>query len=323
MNPESRPFWPAARHRLSAWTGSWSRRLTSGRRGRWIGAAFLALSLIVIARVVIANWPLLASYEWQFRPAWLIGVVAFFILDLLLAGWAWHVLMRRLAHYDNFRRSLKICWSANLARRMPTPVWYIASRAVLYEAEGVSKVTTSLMSGLELAFFLTSGAVTTLLTLPFWVVTEGVAGAIGRSWLLLVALGFSLLLVHPRLLEKLLQWLGRRPPAEALRWRDTISWVALYVLTWVLGALVLLSVISLFQPVPLAQWPAVLGIWSLAGTISLAGAMTISGIGLREISLVLLLTPITPAPVALVIAILIRLIWFSGEMASALASFRL
>jgi uncharacterized membrane protein YbhN (UPF0104 family) len=51
--------------------------------------------------------------------------------------------------------------------------------------------------------------------------------------------------------------------------------------------------------------------------------MTISGIGLREISLVLLLTPITPAPVALVIAILIRLIWFSGEMASALASFRL
>jgi hypothetical protein len=133
----------------------------------------------------------------------------------------------------------------------------------------------------------------------------------------------SLLFIHPRLLEKL--WRRVRPeiPLERLRWQDTITWLAYYILTWVVGAMVLFSLLNLLYPVPFSELITVIGIWSLAGSISLAGALTISIIGVREISLTLLLTILVPAPIALLVAILIRVVWLLGEMLSALISLKL
>lgn len=300
-----------------------TQKLISGRRGKLLAFFFLAVSLALIGRVIWSNWPVLADYRWQIRPLWFLYIVLFFTIDLLLASWAWHLLVRRLAHYDNFRQSTKICWSSNLARRMPGPVWYIAGRAVLYEQVGVSKITTSLLSALELAFFLISGVVTTLLTSPFWALPNSLRSSGNQAALLGVGLILTLALVHPRILEWLWQKLGRQTPASHLRWRDTLVWLALYVIIWAVGALVLFSVVNLFHTTPTSQLLAIIGMWASAGSISLAGALTFSGMGLREISLTLLLTQLVPAPVALVIAITIRLVWFSGELLSSLVSLKL
>ncbi|MEW5986632.1 MAG: hypothetical protein AB1791_08370 [Chloroflexota bacterium] len=300
-----------------------TQKLVTGRRGKLLAFFFLAVSLALIGRVLWSNWDLLAGYRWQIRPLWFVYIVLFFTIDLLLASWAWHLLVRRLAHYDNFRHSTKICWSSNLARRMPGPVWYIAGRAVLYEQVGVSKVTTSLLSALELAFFLISGIVTTLLTSPFWALPGQWRNSGNQVALLGVGLVLTVFLVHPRILEWLWQKLGRQTPAGHLRWRDTLTWLALYVVIWVVGAWVLFSVINLFHTTPLTQVVAITGMWALAGSVSLAGALTFSGMGLREISLTLLLTQLVPAPVALVIAITVRLVWFCGELLSSLASLKL
>lgn len=312
-----------SRDYLAALLSRVSQKMLSGWQGKLLTGFFLLISIIIIAGVLVNNWGTIQTFDWQIRPIWLLSVIIFFILDLFVATWAWHLLVARLANYRNFRHSAKICWWSNLARRIPTPVWYIAGRAVMYEQVGVSKITTSLLSTLELVFFFLSGLVTTLLTLPFWAIPSEFIGEGKQIWLLLLLLPLSLLFVHPRLLEVI--WRRLRPDShlQPLRWHDTITWLIYYIFTWVLGSLVLFSLMNLLHPVPFAKILVVIGIWSLSGSISLAGALTISIIGVREISLSLLLTVLLPAPIALIVAILIRVVWLVGEMFSALISFKL
>lgn len=311
------------KRRLIAWIDKGLSFSLSGWRGKILSGVFLLITLGIIATIIAGNWDLLQNYRWQFRPIWLAFTALFFIVDLLLAGLAWHLLTIRLARYRNFRRSMKITWYANLARRMPGPVWYIASRAVLYEKEGVSKRTTSLLSALEIAFLLVSGVITSLLTLPFWLLPQSLVTQLQRSWLLLPILGLSVIFVHPRVIEKVWRYASKEAPAQRLRWRDTIQWLALYIVIWIVGACVLFSIINFFQPLAVENIISVIGMWALSSSLSLAGAITITSIGLREVSLTLLLTQFVPMPVALLIVIAVRIVWLVGEISSAIVSLKL
>lgn len=299
------------------------RYLTSGWRRKALVVFFILLSLAVITQVVVANWELLVAYEWNIRPVWLAYALGFFLAAFLTSLWAWHVLVANLAGFDNFRRSSKIYLTSNLARRVPGSIWHITSRALLYGEAGVSKRSISVLSGLEMIFFLVSGVVTVLLAIPFWGLPSQIGGSVDPVWFLVVALPVGLALVHPKLLATLWQRISKEQLSRRLLWRDTVVWLAYYVMTWVLGAAVLFCVINFFEPIPTEQFLPVMGMWALAGTISVVGFLTISLIGLREISLVFLLAQLVPHPITLIIAIAIRLIWLTGELVTSLLALKL
>lgn len=295
----------------------------TGWRRKLLIAFFILFTISIIARVLISNWDILINYNWEIQREWLIYAIITFFIDFFLVVWIWHLLVVRLANYNNLYLTVKIILSANLARRIPGMVWYIASRAVLYEEVGVSKTKISLLSGLELAFFLISGVVTTLITLPFWTETQNIFNEFSQIWLFLVILPFCALLVHPTVLEKLWHISSRQKIEQHLGWRDTLLWLILYVLSWIIGGIVLFCIINFFLFLPVSQLMTIIGIWSLAGTISLAGFLTISVIGLREITLTLLLMQILPAPVSIIIAIFVRVMWLTGELLASLISLKL
>lgn len=314
---------PPASPEIATPSGRFSRLfvyLHTGWRGRALIAGFLLLTLVAIGLLVRANWDSFRNYAWVFRPQWILLALLSFALTLLLSAFAWHVLMSRLAGYTRRRYNLKFWAYGNLAKRLPTPVWYIASRAVLYEPYGVSKTTTSLVSGLELGLILISGLALFLLTLPFWVLPATLSSAIVRSWLLAPLALAGLLLLHPRLLSALWRRISPASNAVHLQGRDTLTWIGGYAVIWCVGAWGLFCTVNIFYPLPLSTWPAMLGMWTLANTVSLAGSLTLANIGLREISLTLLLTSLTSAPTALLVAVAVRLIWLSGEFLGGLAS---
>ncbi|HRQ38301.1 MAG TPA: hypothetical protein PLD25_10340 [Chloroflexota bacterium] len=297
--------------------------LTTGWRRQFLSAFFVLFTISLIVRVIHGNWDLLSNYAWDIRPEWLLYGIAAFFADFFLVIWIWHLLVTRLANYNNRRRTVKIYLQANLSRRIPGMVWYIASRAVLYQEAGVSKTQISLLSGLELAFFMISGFVTTLLTLPFWSGLDEVLSPSAQLWTSLFMLLLGGILVHPRILQKLWQKINRSMPEQELQWGDTAVWLTLYILTWIVGGLVLFSVINFFQPLAITHLITIIGMWSLSGTISLAGFFTISFVGLREVTLIVLLTQLLPMPVTLIVAITVRLMWLTGELLASLVSFRL
>lgn len=296
---------------------------TTGWRRKALIVFFVLLTLAVIAQILFANRDVLLTYEWNIRPVWLVYALLFFSADFLVSLWAWHILVVNLVGFNNLRLTAKIVLTSNLARRIPGPVWHITSRALMYGEQGISRRSITLLSGLEMAFFFISAIVVFLLTLPFWVLPAEMTGNQDPVWLLAIALPVGLLLVHPRLLQRVWQRMSRESVERQLQWRDTVVWLGFYGMTWVLGGGVLFSVINFFEPLAWSEFVAVTGIWSLAGIVSITGFLTVSFIGLREISLVFLLTPIVPHPITLLIAISIRLIWVTGELLTSLLSLRL
>jgi hypothetical protein len=297
--------------------------VTTGWRRTLLTIVMVLVSLLVIARIIIGNWELFTSQEWTFEPIWIGYALLFFLLDFGLSLYAWHLLVSKYGGFNNFKINTKISLQSNLARRIPGSFWYVASRAVMYEELGITKRTTSMLSALEMIFFIVSGGLVSLVTIPFWFSRQDSSQITNQVLWLAILLPIGLLLVHPKVFQALWKRITREEPFIEPKLSDTSIWLGMYLGTWLLGGLVLYSLIRVFTELPAGELVMVIGIWSLAGTISLVGFITISVFGLRELSLVLLLSTILPLPLALIIAVAVRLLWLSGELLSALLSFRL
>ncbi|UCG25239.1 MAG: flippase-like domain-containing protein [Chloroflexota bacterium] len=297
--------------------------LTTGWRRAALTVFMVLLSLAVIARVVIDNWDLLVRQEWTFAPVWLGYALLFFFIDLAISLFGWHLLVAQLTGFNSMRLNTKICLQSNLARRLPGSVWYVASRATLYQDVGVSKRKISMVSGLELVLFILSGILVTLITLPLWFSRLGTIGESIQIWWLLLVLPVALLLMHPGVLQRIWRRIGEDDPSVNVKWSYVATWIGIYVGTWLFGGAVLYCVIRVFHELHVSNLIVITGMWSLAGAISLIGFLVFSNIGLRELSLVLLLSLVIPFPTAIIVALVVRLIWLGGELLTSLLSFAL
>ncbi len=315
----SRDLWSGISQRI----GRYLDYALSGWRKGLITAFFAALTILIIAYAIVSNWELFKSQEWAFRPHWLFWAIVFLFLDMFLGAWVWHRLASQLASSHSARQNIKIWWYANLGRRVPGTVWYIAGRAALYDQIGISKLTITMLSGLELALIFVSGIVMTLITIPFWALPAEFVRGPNLALILLVTVPLTLVLIRPNVLVKIWRKLSGQSSIQVIRLRDTLTWLLLYLLVWLVGALVLFSVVNVFHTLPVTQLAAAIGMWSLASSLSLAGALTFTGLGIREVSLTFLLTILIPLPIALITSIAVRLLWLAAELVTAMFALRL
>jgi hypothetical protein len=188
---------------------------------------------------------------------------------------------------------------ANLARRIPGPFWYVVGRAYLYRREGVGLVPVSAASGLELVLIVLSGLVSyALLSLGRWPTQW--------AWGLILGLGVGLLMIHPRLLQGILDRMGHVDVMQRIRYRDVAAWLGIYVGVWVLGGLTLFSVVQAIEPIDLSHAPGVVASWSLSGAVSTLVVFLPAGLGVREATLSVLLLPFMPGPLAVTVALMMR-----------------
>lgn len=298
--------------------------LSTGWRGRVLTVGFVVLTLLILVGVLRSNWGEIRNFDWQFRPAYLVWTIVCVIATFALTALTWHAIVARFLPQTTLRMNVKHWAYANFARRLPGPVWYIASRAALYEQHGIAKTQISLLSGLELVLILVSGAILSLLTAPFWVLPEVGPAQQGRIWLLLLLLPLSALLMHPALLNRLWRRLDTTDsPVRPLHWRDTLQGVGLYMSIWLAGTLAFFCIINIVSPTPLSSLPRLLGIWAVANTVSFAGSLAFTAVGVRDISLTLLLAPLISAQAALIVTILTRILWLVSEFLAGLLSIML
>jgi len=268
-----------------------------------ISAAIIMLSFLFLGYRLYRNWELLTSYSWEIRFVPLILSFVMYTLELGLATLAWNSITGRLAGLSGLRKNLKIYWSANLCGFLPGTVWYIAGRAYLYEREGVAKAVTAMNSVLELVLLVLAGAVVSLSFLPFLSTPQWL-----KKPLVLVAMvPLGLLLIHPRTIRGLWRRVGRTEMSEPLRWRDTLTWLAIYAGVWMGGGLVLYLAINAFYDLPLTYLPQVIGVWALSELTSYLSLVSPSGLGIREVALSVLLSYYVPVPIAVVVALAVRI----------------
>lgn len=290
---------------------------TSGTRGRVLTFLFFLVSIFVVGAVLRANWSELRTFQWVFRPSYIALTIFMVLLTFSLTAITWHIIFTRFLPDLSLRQNAKIWAYSNFARRIPGTVWYIASRAALYEQHGVRKSIVAYISIFEIVVILISGTILSLVTLPFW--TESYWTPTNMMWsgLFLV---FGCLLLNPKFVNAIARKLNQDGEVRLLKLVDIGLSVGSYLIVWVCGGVAFWGIVNVVQNVEFEHFGRLLNVWAVANTLSFAGALTFSAIGVRDISLTVMLSLIVPPPVALIITILTRLLWLISEFLAGLVS---
>jgi hypothetical protein len=264
------------------------------------GASFVFLDL-----GLYRNWRELAQYEWTIDYRCLLASSAIYPVSFILIASVWSLVISRLSGFSDYCGNLQIYCYSGLTKYIPGTFWYVLGRAYFYEKKGIAKSLTALGSLWELALAIFSGLV---VYLPVTIYSHQVyAGPLNYLLLLLLPLGFIIL--YPTGLSALLKYLskGQSENIRLIRWRDSLAWIALYAFAWLLGGLAFYLQANMIFPVPLAYLPAVASFLVISGVISHLAFFIPAGLGIREVSLSLLLSAYVPFGIAVVIALVFRL----------------
>jgi hypothetical protein len=294
----------------------WTNR--GARNGILIALTVASLGALVWG--LVKGWRDIVSYTWQLDllPLGISTLVYAVSLFLVIVGWM--VITRTLDIRSHWRQDAKFFILSWLARRLPTPGPYFASRVMLYEGAGVPKRLTSMGLLWENVALLASGAVLGLMLVP---ATQQLIGDQYTIVPMLIAGAASLVFVaRPMLMARVVNLLLLRFKKEPISvvikpWAAAIV-LLIYGLVWALGGVVLFLLIRSLHSLDWTYLPLVIQCWVLSGLASHITFFTPISFGIREVTLAALLALVLPFSVAVVIAILIRFWMMANELLWAL-----
>jgi uncharacterized membrane protein YbhN (UPF0104 family) len=277
------------------------------------GAALvLVASVLFLGRSLYANWQELRDYHWHFDLPYLLWAAGALLLAFVSNVGGWALIVGHLGGPRSFRKNAEIYCLAAHGKRLPGLVWYVAGRAYLYERESVPISLVVQGSAWEMVLQLLSGLITYAAFLPLY--PRGQYDSF--NYLLLTAVPLFLLTLSPSLFRWLLRQLKHGQWEEKIipvNWRDRALWFAVYLLGWLAGGAILYFLAGAVSSVSPALLPACWGFVALSGIISTLTFFLPGGVGVREVSLSLLLSSYIPLPVAVALAVLFRIWILVGE----------
>ena len=274
-------------------------------RRLFVGAMGLFTFGVLVA-FMYANRQMLMSWHWQLRLLPLLGSFLAYSLALGFAILAWGQIMNSLGKPMAWREHFRVYGITNLARGLPGPLLHVAGRLMYYGNDRGTIAVVSIGSGLEILLTALAGLVVSLLTLS----SERVGGVISPVWIIVVLI-IGLGALHPRLAGALVRrasGAGDEDSEIRLSYWQTLRWLIWYGADWILGGLMFFALIGALTPISTQQLPYVIGAWSLAGLVSVLTSFLPFSLGIRELALSLLLMEVLPSSVAVVFAIMSRIL---------------
>jgi hypothetical protein len=104
-----------------------------------------------------------------------------------------------------------------------------------------------------------------------------------------------------------------------IKYKNILSWLFIYSLAWILGGIVLFLIGNVVTNISIQQIGYFIGGWSLVGVLSTTVFFLPTNMGITEIGLSLVLSNIMPSSIAVIIAILARLLMIFFEVIWAAA----
>lgn len=279
--------------------------------------------LIFIGITIVQNWKNITAFPWQCKWANLGAGALTHLLALGTLFLSWHQIMRRLGGSDNWRKDFEVYSLSVLARRIPTPVWYVGGRLYLYREYKVSSAIVLSATALEIVLIALSGVACYLLLLPLYkhISAQILPWEIGYVCLLIL---ISVLGFNPNFLidisNRALRLLGRPQMSASVTRMDLTIWEAIYLGTWLLDGLSLYLIVSAFVPKSLPV-PDIVGVSTISALVGLATLALPAGFWLKELTISALLSTWMPLSVGIVVAICYRLTHILLEILWALAGF--
>ena len=222
----------------------------------------------------------------------------------------WMTLVGGYGGRVGFVASLKVYALSQGGKYLPGKLWAVAGRVVLAEQYGVSRRIGALATTTEMVVAgVTAGAV-----------AVGLGGALlpaGRGTLLwtgICAVGVAFGLAFPGVLLRganaLLRVL-RRAPLEAIPSRASVACAAgWYALSWGVFGCGFFLLAGPVGGLTLAQLPAATAAFAWSWILGCVALFAPAGLGVREVTLAVLLAKLVPEPAAIALALLSR-VWLT------------
>lgn len=260
------------------------------------GAAGLAAVALAV-RAIAGQWGRASRLELRWAPGPVAGAAAAVVAaDLLMSG-AWWWLALRGGAAGSWRRGMRIWWTGQLGRYLPTGLGSVPARVVVGARHGVGRRLLVLTSAAEIAAVVVANAAAAPLVLPgAWRSLALGAAAVGAA-LLGPLTGLAGTRLHPQ---------GRPSGADAAAFFAAHAGV---VVCRGVGLWALLHVVAAAPPSPVLVVGA-LGLANAAGTVAVFAP---GGVGVREAVLVALLAGSVGAPQATAAAVAYRLLELAAE----------
>lgn len=257
---------------------------------QWLSLLLTITMLVYLVYAFTQGGLRLNQINWKAYRGAILAVLGIYLLSLIIQFYVW-------ARIISFHR--KVSWQdvdiyarMILMRSLPGGAWHWVGRISMYSG-GTEVPTRVVVLGnfLEWALLTLSGAGIFFVTLP------------------LPGLGFILAaLTFCATLALAISW---QPTTRKwiIRLAEGSLWMALYSVAWFLGAAILYLIVqAVAGPGQLNGWEA-LKAWSLTGSLGMLVTMLPSSLGVREISLVWLLQAKLTPSIALLIALMLRIIY--------------
>lgn len=284
-----------------------------------LAAVFRALSSrtvrvgFVVVTVALGAWAVISEWD-QIRQALdklsllAIGASGLSIVAGLLTSMAvWRALLAGLGSPLPWRVAAQVLFVSQLGKYLPGSVWPMVAQMELGRDHGVPRRRSATAFVLLMLFNLTTGLLVACATLPF-----AAAGHLPFLRWAFVLAPVLLIGFHPRVLNPmlgLLLRLAKRPPLERpLRLRTCLVAAATLVVQWVFLGLHILALMTDLGAHPARSALLSVGGFALAWAIGPLLVIAPAGLGLREVTMVAVLSPAVGSGNAIVVAVTSRVL---------------
>lgn len=260
----------------------------------------------------------LSQHTVEIRPTWLLISAAIYLLGLLPAGLFWHRLMITLGQEARLGETLAAYYIGHLGKYVPGKAMVVVIRTGLIRSQRVDTGIAAASVFYETLTMMSVGALLAAGVLAIWFRQH--------VFLCLMAVGLMVaagLPVLPPVFRRLAKFarVGRNDPAITERLHRlgpatlflgmaamTVSWLLLAASLWAVLRAVSVQDVALVANMPL--YVASVALAMVAGFLSLIPG----GAVVRELVLTELIAPHFGDTVALVSAIVLRLVWLGSEL---------
>jgi uncharacterized membrane protein YbhN (UPF0104 family) len=278
---------------------------------RW---AIVVAIFAVLGKMVWGNWNQVREASFTLHPFPLILSILIFAFSYFIQIWAWYLITLKLKIALSASETLQIWFYSQLGKYLPGKIWLFLGRVSYYASRGKSKKSISVALYFEMVTVIVGGSLIFLAALLMFKEIGPFYSGRQISWLVLAFIILAFILLHPRVLQKILNWtlaqFKKEPIYLSISYSDILWILFVCIVAWVVGGIGFYLFVDSVYSVSSRYILFLTGALAISSTLGLIAIFAPSGLGVREGALVYLFSFMMAAPVAVIISVLTR-IWMT------------
>lgn len=269
-----------------------------------------------ISRIICSNWQKISESLEGVNFIWLLLSLIITTIALAYQSYIWHRLLKYFQPKLTFRESYSTYFKSIITRYLPGGIWVFFARTYLTSKLSFSKTQAFFLILVESLLVVFSGCIVFLLIQPY----TGYNTYINILLIILIA-AIVVFLLWPRYLINILQHIsGKEFTIIPLPFSLICTIVAMYIIQWIFSGLCLFLLSKSIIAVNISQFLPLTAFFAVSWIIGFIVVFVPSGIGVREMIFIILISSIVGAPFAVLLALLSRLVSIISELINFIMS---